>query len=295
MSAPSQVTRPPQAALDQPDELIRGVFEPPNGFVLSAISRNKLVVLVLVVVCALIGVVVGATRPRTYTATATLQVGQVNPNSPGFLGYVQSASALATAFSRAISAEPVLATVQRALKLAPSTASARLSSEPIPLAPSFLVVATGPTASSTVRLANVAANAVISYEGQSNSANPEAASLLKEYREASFHLQQAGAKLADLGRRASATARAQAAAEKNTAAVRLKAIGVAYTAAISSQAPRSGLVSLLASATTASNNRKSQVELFGFVGLLIGVVVGCVATILREQRRRGRWLLTQGQ
>jgi hypothetical protein len=289
MSAPSQITDPPQAALDQPDELIRGVFEPPKGFLLSAISRNKLVVLAVAVVCALIGVGLGTTRPRTYTATTTLQVGQVNPNSPGFLGYVQSASALATAFSRAIGAEPVLAAVQRELKLAPSKASARLSSEPIPLAPSFLVIATGATESSAVRLANVAANAVISYEGQSNSANPEAASLLTEYREASFQLQQADAKLAHLGKRASATVLAQAAARRNTAAVRLRAIGVAYTSAISSQAPRTGLVSLLASATTATNNRKSKIELFGFIGLLIGVVVGCVATVLREQRRRSRW------
>jgi uncharacterized protein involved in exopolysaccharide biosynthesis len=293
MSAPSQITGPPQAALDQPDELIRGVFEPPKGFVLSAISRNKLVIVAAVVVCALIGAGLGATRSRTYTATATLQVGQVNPNSPGFLGYVQSASALATAFSRAISAEPVLAAVQRELKLAPSTASARLSSEPIPLAPSFLVIAAGPTEPSAVRLANVAASAVVAYESQSNSANPEAASLLKEYHEASFQLQQAGTKLSHIGRDASANARAQAAAEKNTAAVRLHAIGNAYTAAIASQAPRNGLVSLLASATTATNNRKSKIEIFGFIGLLAGVVIGCVAAVLRERRRSNRWLAQQ--
>lgn len=290
MSAPSQITDPPQAALNQPDELIRGVFEPPKGFVLSAISRNKLVVLAVAVVCALIGVGLGTTRPRTYTATAALQVGQVNPNSPGFLGYVQSASALAAAFSRAIGAEPVLAAVQRELKLAPSEASARLSSEPIPLAPSFLVIATGPTESSAVRLANVAASAVVAYESESNSANPEAASLLKEYHGASFQLQRAEAKLAHIRRRASATALAQAAAEKNTAAVRLKAIGVAYTSAVSSQAPRSGLVSVLATATSASSDARSKMKIFGLVGLLVGIAIGCVAAVLFERRRNSRWL-----
>ncbi len=89
--------------------MVHGVFEPPSSFVLSAIGRNKLLVCGCAVVAALIGTAYGLSRPRTYTASATLQVGQVNPNSPGFYSYVQSASALATAFSRAISAEPVLA------------------------------------------------------------------------------------------------------------------------------------------------------------------------------------------
>ena len=90
-----------------------------------------------------LGAGIGLLRQTTYTASATLQVGQVNPNSPGFLGYVQSASSLATAFSRSIAAAPVLATVKRKLALGPADATPRLSAEPIPLAPAFRVIATG--------------------------------------------------------------------------------------------------------------------------------------------------------
>lgn len=298
MLASPKATDSPPAAFDETGALIQGVFEPPSGFVLVAIGRNKPLVCVFAVMLALIGAGFGLSRQSTYTASATLQVGQVNPNSPGFYSYVASAAALATAFSRAVSAEPVLATVQHKLKLAPSEAVARLSAEPLPQSPAFRVIATGPTESEAVQLANVTANALIVYESQANSTNPEAASLLHEYRKASLASQHAIANLEHLehlarsrgqsrgaSETASASVLASAKAEREDAAAKLNAIGVAYTASVTSQAPRSGLVSLIAGATSASNDRGSKVEIFGFIGLLVGIVIGCMAAILRERRR----------
>jgi uncharacterized protein involved in exopolysaccharide biosynthesis len=295
MAMPPQITDPPLIAHDGPNGLVRGIFEPPSGFVLSSITRNKLIVLLAAILLTVAGLAVGKTRKSTYTASATLQVGQVNPNSPGFYGYVQSAASLATAFSRAISAEPVLATIQDKLRLAPAVSVSRLSAEPIPQAPAFRVIATGPTEHAAVELANVASNAVIVYEGQSNSANPEAESLLSEYRAASIRLQRDVENIAHLYHRvrvrstADKSVLARAEADKNADAARFKAIGAAYNAAIASQAPRTGLVSLLAGAPSASSNHSSKVELFGFIGLLVGILVGCGAAVLRERlgaRRR---------
>ncbi len=274
-------------ALDRPGEAAHGAFEPPSGFVVSAIARNKWLVLLIAIITAVIGIAIGKTRKVTYTASATLQVGQVNPNSPGFFGYVQSSASLATAFSRSISAEPVLVAVQHKLHLAPAAAIPRLSSEPIPQSPVFRVIATGASEHGAVQLANVAAAAVVSYEGQSNSANPEAESLLAEYREASVRLHDAVEKLAHLShqRDASKKALAYAEAEKNAAAAKFRALGVAYTSTVSSQAPRNGLVSLLAGAASASSNKSSEVEQFGFIGLLLGIVIGCFVAVLRERLR----------
>jgi len=301
MTASAQITDAPPALPDQNGQAIHGIFEPPSGFVLSAIKRNKLIVLIVAAILAVGGAAVGVKRTSTYTAAATLQVGQVNPNSPGFNGYVQSATALAAVFSRAIEAEPVLATIQHKLKLAPAKATRMLSSEPLPLAPAFRVVATGSSEAAATQLANTAAAAVIAYESRTNSSNPEAVSLLSEYRGVSVELQRITAKIENIeyfnrkrGRSRSELVRsntlASAEAERVATAARLRAIGAAYTAAITSQAPRTGLVFLLAGATSASNDRNSKIELFGFIGLLVGVVVGCGAAVVRERLRIRRQL-----
>jgi uncharacterized protein involved in exopolysaccharide biosynthesis len=277
----------PRPAYDDADRLIRGVFEPPDGLALAAISRNKLIVCVFAVVLAIAGASYGHTRKRTYTASAALQVGQVNPNSPGFSGYVLSATALATAFSRSVEAEPVLAAVGHELKITEAQASARLSAAPIPESPAFRVIATGPTARAAIGLANAAADAVITYESQSNSTNPEATSLLHEYQAASLDLRRAAANVDNARSRRGYPTRASIAAEaaQYTARVKLRALEVAYTNAVATRAPSTGLVSLLAGATSASNNRSSKTQTYGLIGLLMGIVIGCVAAVLFERRR----------
>jgi capsular polysaccharide biosynthesis protein len=291
LTAP-EPTRAPQPALDDTDRLIDGVFEPPRGFAVSAIARNKWLVCLTAVLFAVLGTAYGVSRPRSYTASATLEVGQVNPNSPGFNGFAQSATSLATAFSRGIYAGPVLETVQRKLGVSPLRASARLSAEPIPTSPAFQVIATGPTEAAAVRLANVSAYALIAYESKSNSTNPEAESLLREYQHASLELRRINASLA---RRSPSvhgfsSSLASVEAEKSAAEVKLRALSVAYTNAISSRAPSSGLVSLLSAAVSASSDHSSKIERYGLIGLLAGIAVGCMAAILFERRRVSRRL-----
>src|SRR4051812_19515218 len=261
------------------------VFEPPDGFILSAIRWNKLLILGCAIAVGLVGVAYGLARKPVYTASASLQVGQVNPNSPGFLGYVQSASSLAAAFSRSIDAAPVLATVEKKVGVPSGEAVASLSSEPIPLSPVFRVIATNTSETKAIALANVASEAVIVYQSHTNSSNPEAKSLLSEYRTAALAVQNAKDEVAELeAEGASPPALATAAARTKSAQVRLKAVGNAYNSAIVSQAPRSGLVTLLAGATSASSDRKSKTELYGFLGLLLGLGLGCIAAVMRERR-----------
>jgi uncharacterized protein involved in exopolysaccharide biosynthesis len=260
---------------NDPPPLVRGVFDRPEGLAFGAIRRHKKLIAVFAVLGVLAGAALGLVRPATYEAAATLQVGQVNPNSPGFASYTQSSSSLATAFSRAIAAAPVLATIEHKLHIAKRKASGRLSAEPIPLSPAFRVLATGPSAAKAKRLANVAAAGVITYENHSNSANPEAASLLAAYRRASLELSEA----ASLG------SGIQAKAEQSAAKIKLKAIATAYVATVGSQPPREGFISLLAGATSATSNRHSMVQLYGFLGLLLGLLAGCGIAVLRDRKR----------
>lgn len=285
MDGPTAFANPPKI---DPNGGPTGLFEPADGSLARAIGRHKAVVALFAVACAILGLGLGLSRSTTYTASATLQVGQVNPNSPGFLGYVQSASSLATAFSRSIEAAPVLAKVEKKLRLPPEEAVPRLSAEPIPLSPAFRVIATGPSAKAAMQLANVTAEAVIAYESKANSSNPEARSLLNDYREASLAVRQAESEIAALAAKRNVAARVRAEAGRNAAKVKLRAIENAYVAAVTSQAPREGLVSLLAGATSASGDRTSQLELYGFLGLLIGLAAGCGAAIVRDRRRAAR-------
>jgi len=279
----------PRPPLEEDRPLNGGaVFAPANNFALRAISWNKGLVAAIAVLGAVIGLAIGMARPATYTASATLQVGQVNPNSPGFLGYVQSASSLATAFSRAIAAAPVLAEVEKKLGVPASGAVSRLSSEPIPLAPAFRVIATGDSETAAMNLANVASGAVVTYESKANSANPQAKALLTGYRNATASLRQAEAQVQSLSGSGDEKALVNAEAQRNAAKVKLQGIESAYVAAVTSQAPREGLVTVLAGATSAESDRKSKVELYGFLGLLAGILVGCLAAVGREHRRLNR-------
>jgi capsular polysaccharide biosynthesis protein len=295
--APPSVQQEPAPVQREPAPLLRGAFEPPSGLVQRALRHNWMLVCVIAALAAGGGLAAGLGRHSTYTAAATLQVGQVNPNSPGFYSYVSSAAALASAFSRGVSAEPVLAEVDRRLGIAPAAADSRLSAAPIPLSPAFRVFATGDSAGAAMRLANVAAGALVSYEANANDSNPEASSLLGEYHRASLALHHAAAKLTAIeestrGKHtgsALASLLAPARAERDTAAARVAAVGDAYTAAITSQAPRHGLVSLLAGATSASSDHHAKAELIGFIALLAGLLGGsliAVARELRSQRRR---------
>jgi len=284
MEKPTLDPHPPLAD-DRPLNGSGSVFAPSQGFALGAISWNKGLIAVCAIVCALIGLGLGLLRAPTYTASATLQVGQVNPNSPGFLGYVQSASSLATAFSRAIGAAPVLAQVEKKLGLPATDAVPRLAAEPIPLSPAFRVIATGDSADSAMRLANVTATAVVAYESKANSANPQANSLLAGYREASAALRQAENKVDDLAGSGDRAALIQAEAQANAARVKLRGIDSAYVAAVTSQAPREGLISVLAGATSAESDRDSKTQLYAFLGLLAGIALGCLLAVGREHRR----------
>ncbi|MET0558991.1 MAG: Wzz/FepE/Etk N-terminal domain-containing protein [Solirubrobacterales bacterium] len=265
---------------------LQGAFEAPQGPLFEAIGRHKRLIAVFAVLGALAGIALGYVRPATYEASATLQVGQVNPNSAGFASYTQSASSLATAFSRAIAATPVLMQVEKRLQIPPERAVARLSSEPIPLSPAFRVIAKGPSAEKAKQLANVAAAAVIAYENRSNSANPQAAALLSSYRRASLALNKANAAVTAANAGGSSEDVLAAEAAQSAATIRLKAIGATYIATVGSQPPREGFVSLLAGATSASGNRAAKMQLYGFLGLLLGLAGGCAAAYLSERRRR---------
>lgn len=274
----------------QPDDGL--LWNPPGGSsAVGAIARHKLLIALSAIVVAIAGIGFGVAHKPTYTAAATLQVGEVNPNSPGFYGYVQAGSSLANSFSRSITAAPVLADIQSKLGLEPTQAAARLSAEPVPLSPTFRVVASGASAKAAIALANVTGEAVISYVAHTNSTSPQATALFASYHQAATNLQRAARRVSRLEsnlatKHSEAMTRAQATLD--AARLHANALAAAYQSALVAAGPSSGLVSMLASAVTASNDHRSKIELLGFIGLLAGLVLGSLAAIAYEQRRAPR-------
>jgi uncharacterized protein involved in exopolysaccharide biosynthesis len=290
--APSGVradTLPPPPAINGDVEYAnghgsQGIFERPSGpFVTSLLKRKRLIVICCLLFAAL-GLVFGLLRAPTYESSASLQVGQVNPNSPGFMNYTQSATALAAVFSRAIYAEPVLKQVEAKLGVPASEAASRLSAEPLPLSPVFSVIATGPSSKAAEDLANATSEAVVAYVGKSNSASPQSAALLRQAHVAAIDLREAEAEVGD----ASEASILRAEAARNVARLRLEALSKSYIETVATQAPRAGLLSVVAGATTASSDEDSKLQLYGFAGLFAGLLVGCLLAVWLEGRRRRR-------
>jgi capsular polysaccharide biosynthesis protein len=262
--------------------------EQPPSVIGSAVARSKWWILLLAIVLAAAGAAYGIVRKPLYNASSTLNVGKVNPNSPGFYGYAQSASDLATTYSRAITATAVLDHIQNTTGIPASTAAGRLTAEPIPNSSLFRIVATGPSSSSAVALANQAAHGVVSFEAGYNY-NGDAAAALKSFQQAARANVQAQAKVHRLsgggGSGANSSPALQAAqVAANTAQMRANALSNTYQQALEAQ-PASDLVSLLTTAVGATSDKSKKLELFAAIGLLAGLVIGTLLAVLREQRR----------
>jgi uncharacterized protein involved in exopolysaccharide biosynthesis len=281
---PAPPALPKQPPPHEPEEGPQRVFEPLSGPVIGALADHKALIAVVTLICTLAGIGFGYSRPVEYEASATIQVGQVNPNSPGFYGYAQSASSLATAFARSITASEVLGTIQRKLGIPPEKAAAMLAAEPIPQSPAFRIIGSGPTSEAARQLTNVAATAVIAYETKANSGNPQAEKLLDAFRKATVALSRSEAKVDALAREGSAAALVGAEADLKALEVRRNAISSAYKVTLETQAPREGLVSLISGANTASGNRGSHLQLYGLLGFLVGLLLGSGLALAVDRR-----------
>ena len=290
-------SRPPADFLAPQPSAYRTEAAP--SLVVAALGRYKSLVLGLALLFAAGGLAVGVKRKAVWTATSSVQVGQINPNSPGFYGFAQSATDLATTYSRAITADGVLSIIHQKTGLTPQQAATRLTATPIPDGAAFSVIATGPSQRSAVSLANTASAAMVSYEathqssGTSTGSNADA--LYKAYRAETQTLAHDKANVQSIENQTdhSATgtpdpnnpALIKAQANVSLAQGRANAIAAAYTQALEGQQPPGTLLSPLACALSASSDRGHKLELYGFAGLAIGLLIGAAPAVLLEQRR----------
>lgn len=296
------------------EEQLRGIFEPPRSGLMGNIARHKLVVALCALIGAIAGIAYGVHHKPVYTAGTTIEVGTVSLSSPGFDGFVTAASSLAAVYSRAIEAEPVLRKLEHEFGLGPEAVVSHLSAEPIPDSPSFRIIATAGTPKAAISIANTTSEAVIHYEEHlAEGRSPQIALLLKEYSAATDRQANAEARVEQLTSEQTAGREAdQKAGRKSSAApgpelvkarialseadLRAEAVKASYQQLIVTEGGENsggGLLSLLAPAASTTSNHSSRLKLYALVGLLLGLMLGCVAASALEsaglrRRRRSR-------
>jgi uncharacterized protein involved in exopolysaccharide biosynthesis len=264
---------------------------PPAVSVVRAMLWNWWIVLACVVLFVAIGAAAALLRTPTYTATARLAVGRIDITSPGALsGYAVATQALATGYSRTVTARPVAKTVSDETGISVKDVQSHVSATPIAESPVFRIEATAPNSGQAMTLANHASRALIQYTAKLNQSNPDSARLYAEYREAIVHhklaKRQLNVAIANAKARPIPAAEEEvdaARGEVDAASLRVEAVGKAYTASVQSQAATQ-LIQVISPATEATGDRRSTAMIFVFIGLVVGLLVGGAVAFAREHR-----------
>jgi capsular polysaccharide biosynthesis protein len=245
-----------------------------------AIGRHPFVVILPAIVLLAAGIVVGAKKPPTYSAVATVNVGKSDIVTQATPGYVQAAEALATAYSRLVTSQYVATPAAKVLHLSPAAASSDLTAVPIPNEPTFTITATGSSPSRAAGLANAAVAALQRYVRRTASQQGGPTQLLNKYRNAqelADGLQQTSNRLSGLlaahlgGVSQAQVTRARVASQ--IAALQAQALSGQYLS-LASSAVAPVLSVLISPNGSTTVNRTSNIEKYGVVGGIGGFVIG---------------------
>jgi capsular polysaccharide biosynthesis protein len=277
-----------------PEWAVASEFEQlPLVGVWESARRYWILVLLPIVVFVVLGAGYALARTPVYTAQARLQVGRLNISTPGAIaGFAEAAETLASSFSRTITADGVVNPLAKQFDTTPAGIRARLNATPVPDSPLVDVIATGSSAGAAVALANAASTQLSSFLVNFNQTDPDSVALLGQVRAADLRYQRALAKLqrAQHSGQGPLTAKQQQlAAAVDTAHLQVQTLESAYSSTVSSLAV-SGLLEPLVTATSASSDRSSYLQIAVFVGLVAGIVVGLGLATLRANQVARRTL-----
>ncbi len=164
-------TKPPrQTPPRRPPAHTEPQAEPEQKFTLAeAVRRHWLLSLAPVVILLAIGLVVGASKAPTYTASSTVNVGKSDINTQATPGYLVAAEALASSYSRLVNSSHISVPTAAKVGETPAEVATQLTAAPIPQEPTFTISATGSSPAAATRLANATVTALQAYVVQTAS------------------------------------------------------------------------------------------------------------------------------
>ncbi len=262
---------------------------PPTVTVTRAMLWNWWIVALSVVVFVAIGAAAALLRSPTYTAKSRLTVGRINISAPGALsGFELATQALATGYSRSVTALPVAKAVSAKTGISVKDIQSHVTATPIPESPVFRVEATAPNQRQAIALANASSLALIRYAARLNQSNPDSNRLFAAYRGALATRAKARQDLAAAEAHAASPDEAEVESARSAvqaASLRVNALGTAYTASVQSQTSTQ-LIQVISPAIQATSDKRSTFMIYVFIGLVVGLLVGAAAAFFREARHR---------
>jgi capsular polysaccharide biosynthesis protein len=269
--ATTQLSRPPRDVYNGDPRFQQ---EPPSPF--QAVFRHPIVMILTIVVFAAGAFAFATLREPTWTSEARLGVGELSPSTDSAPGIVEANQQLASAYSRAASADRVLTPVSRELGLSKGAVKQRLSASPIPESPVITVKGSGPSEREAVSIAQVGTSALVRYIRELGNRNPEAERLLNE-------LTEARGDVAELQQSAVVGA---ANPELDEAKLRVRSLEAQYLE--TTQRGGATPITELNPAETATSDSDRIMKLALVVAVLGGLAVGAALATLREMRVRRR-------
>ncbi len=265
--------RPPEYATSRND----GIGEPPhppNPF--QSVIRHPFLALLPVVLLVGAAVALGMTREPVYTADARVAIGNLNPGEATAPGIVEANQQLASAYSRAITAEAILRPVSRELRVPESVVRANLSASPVPKSPLMTIQAEARSERAAVRLAETATQALVGYVGSLGGQSSTERAALERYRRAQTGVAEAEENGSD--------------ADVDAARLRERAAERNYLD--EAEGGGSTPVSVLNRAESAVNDRDKTLKLLVVIGALAGLFGGIALATARASRKHRKQQLT---
>lgn len=263
----------------------------------GAVRRHWLLTLLPVVLLAIAGVVAGARKAPTYTATATINVGKSDIATQATPGYLTAAEALASSYSRLVMSQNIAVPAARRVGESPTAALSQLSAVPIPQEPTFTISATGSSSGRAIALASAAVASLQHYAKASATAQGGPAQLLTKYQAAQRKAVQLQSKAAHLQAEHNGTtlsthhvSQAQVTAAKvaaQTAALQAQGLSNQYLN-LSGSAVAPSLQVLVNPTAETSTNRTTNMEKYGIIGAVAGLVIGIAFAGMTEGVASGR-------
>jgi capsular polysaccharide biosynthesis protein len=258
----------------------------------SALRHPLLVVLPVLVGLAIAGYL-GLSRAPVYKGTVQMSIGRIDLGAPGALaGFSVATQNLASAYSRAISADAVVQPVAAKLHTTTKSVKRRLSASPIADSPVFIVEAKAGSPRLAVETANLASTSLTDYVTELNRSNPDSQRLFRAFQGAALaynrlvDARESASRAYDLNPTKSRRRRLdRARAKADGALLRRETLRVAYQNSNQGQSSTS-LVQTLSPAQEASSDRGPKLQIFLFSGLLGGVAVGLATATWWANRRR---------